>query len=101
MANIKIENTFVSDMVLEAVPSTISPTLTPMAPTGSPDMNPVDWYISDMVSKNMGDISVPVYNKIQYVIIKPTKSWEFTVTDYKEIAYYNNLKLANAKITVS
>lgn len=62
---------------------------------------PIDEYISDMVTFIDGTLAIPAYNKVQIIQVPYGKYVEFEVTDYKEIAYYESLKLANATVEIT
>lgn len=61
---------------------------------------PIQEYISDMVTITDGTLYVPAYNKVQYIAVPFGGSLEFEISDYKEIAYYQNLVIDGADVTV-
>lgn len=95
MATVTITNTLTKVIADETVkPAVISPTgiTTPCTPTQE--------YIDDMVTLTDGTLCVPAYNKVQTLYVPFEGEIEFEVTDYKEINYYQNLKINGADIVV-
>lgn len=95
MATVKITNiltTVIDDTV--GKDAVISPT--GITQPGSP----VQEYISDMVTLTDGTLTVPAYNKVQSLYIPFGGYITFTITDYKEINYYVNLRVDGATVEV-
>lgn len=96
MATIKITNLLTQAITAEEITSAvISPT-----PMTTPS-TPVEDYIADMVTIVDGVLNVPAYNKFQTIAVPFQGTATFEVTDPAEIAYYENLKLTNAKVEVT
>lgn len=58
-------------------------------------------YISDNERSDGGFLSIPLYNKVQYVNIPPNSILILTTEDSGEAAYYTNLDLDSGTVVVS
>lgn len=96
-STVTITNTNTNPKLLgKAVDTTV------ISPTGvTTPRTPYTEYTNDMITISNGSISVPVYNKVQYIIIPAGKVLTISVEDYKEIAYYEALNIFGATIVVN
>lgn len=96
MATVKITNILTQAITAGSdTASFISPTCVPTPAT------PIEEYTNDMVTITDGVLKFPAYNKVQMISVPPKGYVEFTTTDYKEIAYYESLKLFGGKVEVT
>lgn len=96
MATVKITNTLTTVIAgatgVEAV----------ISPTGiTKPCTPIQEYVGDMATIVDGTLLIPAYNKVQMLSIPFGAYTEFTVTDPKEINYWENIKVDGAKVKVS
>lgn len=72
-----------------------------ISPTGiTCPCTPYTEYTSDMVTILDGSVSVPMYNKLQYAVVPAGATMTFTVEDYKEVVYYEQLVVEGCTIVV-
>lgn len=90
ITNTNTEPTVLGNPVLDLV--IISPTLVTTPQT------PYDNYISDMLTVTDGSISVPLYNREQFVKLPAGKKIEIITENTQEAAYYQNMILEGATI---
>lgn len=96
MAKVKITNTLTKIIANgDDKPTFISPSGVTNPCT------PYQEYISDMATLTDGTLGVPAYNKVQIIKVPINGYIEFEITDYKEISYYENLKIEGAKVEVT
>lgn len=95
-STITITNNNTNPMLLgEAVDTTV------ISPSGITNPStPYTEYTSDMLTVSNGSVAIPVYNKVQYVVVPAGDDFEFVADDYKEIAYYQGLNILGVTVAV-
>jgi hypothetical protein len=91
---IKFKNNYIQPPV-RTVSSGISPTFDYIPDTS------IQEYISDNERSDGGFMSIPLYNRVQYVNIPPNSILTLTTEDAGEATYYASLDLNEGKISVS
>ena len=91
---IKFKNTY-KPQVVRIGDGGISPTFDYIPDTS------IQQYISDSERSDGGFMSIPLYNKFQYVNIPPNSILTLTTEDSGEATYYASLDLDGGKISVS
>ena len=72
-----------------------------ISPTGIPTpKTPVEEYESDMITITDGTLFIPAYDRFQQLSIPYGAKTEFNVDNAREINYWENIKVAGAKIEV-
>lgn len=73
-----------------------------ISPTGIPTpKTPVEEYESDMITITDGTLFIPAYDRFQQLSIPYGAKTEFEVDNAREINYWENIKVAGAKIEVA
>lgn len=91
---IKFKNNYIQPPV-RTVSGGISPTFDYIPDTS------IQEYISDNERSDGGFMSIPLYNRVQYVNIPPNSILTITTEDAGEATYYASLDLNEGKISVS
>lgn len=93
--NITIKNT-------GSVASSVDVDTIVISPSGiTTPTTPYAEFVSDMTSVAAGTLLIPAFNRLQYIVVPVGGTATFEVTDYREAAYYQNMKFDDVEITVT